>query len=139
MENFLNRNLRPALFLMLSVMVISSALKAQNRDISYLSSGGKLNPLQAIMDIRHYTIALDVDIEKKSIQGYVDVDVILSAPTDSILLDLVHLLTVYKVNVNNKPVKFEQKNDKIYITSDKSFLKGRQIVRIEYGGDLLLQ
>ena len=135
MENFLNRNLRPALFLMLSVMVISSALKAQNRDISYLSSGGKLNPLQAIMDIRHYTIALDVDIEKKSIQGYVDVDVILSAPTDSILLDLVHLLTVYKVNVNNKPVKFEQKNDKIYITSDKSFLKGRQIVRIEYGGE----
>ena len=113
MENFLNRNLRPALFLMLSIMVISSALKAQNRDISYLSSGGKLNPLQAIMDIRHYTIALDVDIEKKSIQGYVDVDVILSAPTDSILLDLVHLLTVYKVNVNNKPVKFEQKNDKI--------------------------
>jgi len=135
MENFLNRNLRPALFLMLSVMVISSAIKAQNRDISYLSSGGKLNPLQAIMDIRHYTIALDVDIEKKSIQGYVDVDVILSAPTDSILLDLVHLLTVYKVNVNNKPVKFEQKNDKIYITSDKSFLKGRQIVRIEYGGE----
>ena len=135
MGNFLNRNLRPTLFLMASVLVMSTQMKAQNRDISYLSSGGKLNPLQANMDIRHYTIALDVDIEKKTIQGYVDVDVILSASADTILLDLVHLFTINKVNVNNKPVKFEHKNDKIYITSDKSFPKGRQIVRVAYGGE----
>ncbi len=135
MGNFLNRNLRPTLFLMVSILVMSTQMNAQNRDISYLSSGGKLNPLQANMDIRHYTIALDVDIEKKTIQGYVDVDVILSASADTILLDLVHLFTVNKVSVNNKPVKFEHKNDKIYITSDKSFPKGRHIVRVSYGGE----
>ena len=108
---------------------------AQNRDISYLSSGGKLNPLQAIMDIRHYSIALDVNIENKTIEGSTEVEILLSKSTDTLLLDLVHLLTVHKVKVNNKPVSFEQKNDKIYITSTAPFLMGKQIIRVEYGGE----
>ena len=109
--------------------------KAQNRDISYLSSGGKLNPLQAIMDIRHYTIALDVNIENKTIEGSTEVEILLSKSTDTLLLDLVHLLSVHKVKVNNKPVSFEHKNDKIYITSTTPFLMGKQTIRVEYGGE----
>jgi hypothetical protein len=46
---------------MLLVMVTTS-LVAQQEDLTYLSSGGKLKPLQAIMDIRHYDVTLDVDI-----------------------------------------------------------------------------
>lgn len=103
----------------LLMTICAQMLNAQDRDISYLSSGGRLKPLQAIMDIRHYTIALDVDITKQTINGSTDVDVILSQNTDTLLFDLVHLLTVSKVRVNNKDVKFEQKNDLIYITSNK--------------------
>jgi hypothetical protein len=44
-----------------------------SRDILYLTSGGKLQPLQANMDIRHYTISLDVDIAKRSISGFTEV------------------------------------------------------------------
>ena len=62
-----------------------------SRDIAYLTSGGKLHPLQAIMDIRHYTIALDVDIAKQSISGSTEVSLNLSKTTDTILLDLIHL------------------------------------------------
>src|SRR6187402_1907166 len=86
------------------------SLLAQNKDISYLSSGGKLNPLQAIMDVRHYTISLEVDIDKKSIQGFTEIDVLLSKPSDTLLFDLVHLLTVQKISVNNKAVQFLQKD-----------------------------
>ena len=121
----------------LALLCIFSVLpfaNAQNRDISYLSSGGKLNPLQAIMDIRHYTIALDVNIDNKSIKGYTEVELILSKPTDTLLLDLVHLYQVDHVQVNKKMVHFEHKNDKIYITDNKSFAQGKQIIRIEYGG-----
>ncbi|MEO8173079.1 MAG: M1 family metallopeptidase [Sediminibacterium sp.] len=110
-------------------------LSAQNRDISYLSSGGKLNPLQAIMDVRHYTIALEVDIDKKNIQGSTEIDVVLSKPSDTLLFDLIHLYTVEKINVNNKPVQFLQKNDKIYITSGAAFSSGKQLVKIFYGGE----
>ncbi len=108
---------------------------AQNRDISYMSSGGKLNPLQAIMDIRHYTISLDVDIENKKIAGNTEIDILLSKKTDTLLFDLVYLLDVYKIKVNNKPVKFEQKKDQIFITSDAGFQSGKQVIKIEYGGE----
>ena len=74
----------------------------QSRDISYMTSGGKLNPLQAIMDIRHYTISLDVDIERKTIKGNVEISLNLSKQTDTLLLDLVHLMQVekYKQQLN---------------------------------------
>ena len=122
--------------LLIGCAVITSFVgNAQNRDISYLSSGGKLNPLQAIMDIRHYTIALDVSIENKTIEGSTEVEILLSKSTDTLLLDLVHLLTVHQVKVNNKPVSFEQKNDRIYITSTTPFLTGKQTIRVEYGGE----
>ena len=116
-------------------LLISNALFAQNNlDVSYLSSGGKLKPLQAIMDIRHYDINLDVNIEQRTIQGNTIVTLNLSKQSDTILLDLVHLLTVEKVLVNKKEVSFEQKDDKIYIISKAGFTIGKQLVDIKYGG-----
>jgi aminopeptidase N len=111
------------------------SLLAQNKDISYLSSGGKLNPLQAIMDVRHYTISLEVDIDKKSIEGFTEIDVLLSKSSDTILFDLVHLLTVRKIMVNNKAVQFQQQNDKIYISANTAFAAGKQTIKIFYGGE----
>ncbi|MEO7264957.1 MAG: M1 family metallopeptidase [Ferruginibacter sp.] len=108
---------------------------SQSRDLSYMSSGGKLNPLQAIMDIRHYTINLNVDVEKKTINGNVEITLNLSKPADTLLLDLVHLMLVEKIKVNNKPVSFSQKDDKIFITGNKGFKQGQQKINIEYGGE----
>lgn len=54
----------------LGLVLLTSVLFAQKQDdLTYLSSGGKLKPLQAIIDIRHYDITLDVDIANRSIQG----------------------------------------------------------------------
>jgi len=108
---------------------------AQNRDIGYLSSGGKLNPLQSIMDVRHYTISLDVDIENKKIAGSTEIEILLSQKTDTLLFDLVHLLEVNKIKVNNKQVQFEHKNDKIFITAKGAFSAGKQIIKIVYSGE----
>ena len=49
------------LSLLLGVSIIT---QAQN-----LRSGGALKPEQAIMDIRHYTVALEVNPINKSIKG----------------------------------------------------------------------
>jgi len=103
-------------------------------DISYMSSGGKLNPLQAIMDIRHYTLALDVNIEQQSIDGYAEVDLLLSQRTDTLLFDLVHFLKVKKITVNKINSNFFQQGDHIFITNSKGFDTGKQKIKIEYGG-----
>lgn len=128
---------------MLTIVMLSLAslqVYSQNddninsRDIAYLTSGGKLHPLQAIMDIRHYTIALDVDIAKQSISGSTEVSLNLSNTTDTILLDLIHLYKVTKIKVNNKATTFYQHDDKIFIVSNAGFAVGNQKVFIEYNG-----
>jgi aminopeptidase N len=127
------KNILP-IILSLILIISVNPLQAQNRDISNMSSGGKLKPLQAIMDIRHYTIALDVDTEEQTINGYTTIDLILSKPTDTILFDLVHLLTVKKITTSNKNSSFFQKGDLIYITAEQGFQAGKQSIKIEYGG-----
>jgi aminopeptidase N len=86
------------------------------------------------MDIRHYTLALDVNIEQQSIEGYTEIDLILSQQTDTLLFDLVHFLGVKKTSVNKANSNFSQLGDSIFIVSSKGFEAGKQTIRIEYGG-----
>lgn len=120
--------------LSLCLLVISITLSAQDRTVNYMTSGGKLKPLQANMDIRHYTIALDVDIPGESIKGYTEIDLNLTNPTDTILFDLSHLLVITKVSIENKSKVFKQDRDLVYITDKAGFKAGKQVVKIEYGG-----
>lgn len=116
------------------LLFLSAYSHAQNRDISYMASGGKLHPLQSIMDIRHYTLALEVNIQDESLAGSNTIDLILSQSTDTILFDLVNFLKVDKISVDKKPTDFIQNGDQIFITSKGSFNAGKHTVKIEYGG-----
>ncbi len=97
-------------------------------------SGGHLKQLQAIMDIRHYTLVLDVNPVQQSIQGYTEISLILSKRTDSLLFDLQHVLNVSKAWVNAKEVSFVRQDDYVYLVSPHGFDTGRQLVKIAYGG-----
>ena len=107
----------------------SLVLSAQN-----LKSGGVLKPEQAIMDIRHYRIVLDVDPVQQTIDGFTEINTITSEPTNTLLLDLVSLLKVRKVWVNKKEQSFSHENDLITIKLNKPLPAGSAIVKIEYGG-----
>ncbi|MEJ0056031.1 MAG: hypothetical protein WDN75_10455 [Bacteroidota bacterium] len=103
------------------------------QSIQRWNSGGKLNPLQANMDIRHYTISLDVDISNQHIGGFVEADLILTNPADTILFDLIDRFNVQKITVDKQSVNFIRKDDKIFVTG-RSFSQGKHKVRIEYEG-----
>ncbi len=112
------------------LLVTSICAAAQN-----LKSGGKLKPEQAIMDIRHYTVALDVDPEQKTINGYTETDLILSQSTNSLLFDLWHGLTVNQVWVNGKSGNFTHTDDDLLkIASQQQLAAGKVKVKIAYGG-----
>jgi aminopeptidase N len=113
---------------------MATAVTAQNRDISYMTSGGKLKPLQANMDVRHYTLALDVDIPNESISGYTEIDFILANPTDTLLFDLVNFLNVTKIAAEKKNKTFYRDKDLIYIVDAAGFKAGKQSIKIEYNG-----
>jgi aminopeptidase N len=99
-----------------------------------LRSGGKLKPEQAIMDIRHYTIALDVDPQQKTIDGYTEIDLVLSQSSPVILLDLWNGLRVKQTLINGKAAPFKHESDLITITPAKQLAAGKQKIKVVYGG-----
>lgn len=133
-NRFISKLVLAICFIFLVQISFAQNQNNNSRDLSYLTSGGKLHPLQAIMDIRHYTIALDIDIANRSFKGSTEVNLNLSEKTNTILLDLIHFYTITQIKVNNKVVAFEQKEDKIFITSTAGFEIGNQKVLIEYNG-----
>ena len=121
--------------LLLVICCFTGTLQAQNSNDISMTSGGKLKPLQAIMDIRHYTIALDVDIDKKAIKGYTEIELILTSSSDTLLFDFTHILKVTKIMVDNKVQPFMEKEDQIYITKKTAFTDAKHSVRIYYEGN----
>ncbi|HWB26324.1 MAG TPA: M1 family metallopeptidase [Chitinophagaceae bacterium] len=98
------------------------------------SYGGKLKPEQANMDIQHYTIALTVNIQGKSINGFTEISLILKQPATDILFDLMDSLKVEKVWVNGKPADFKHEANLLHVTSSQPFARGNTLVKVQYGG-----
>jgi len=118
------------IILFLFITTISLGIQAQN-----LKSGGKLKPEQAIMDIRHYTIVLNVDPEQKTINGYTEIDLNLQQSTNNLLFDLWHGLTISQVWVNDKKVNFKHtEDDLVNIALQQEHPAGKVKVNISYGG-----
>ena len=115
--------------LIVIILLISGKISAQE-----LTSGGKLKPEQAIMDVRHYTIALNVDFKQKTINGYTTIDVIMAQPTHVLLFDLLDSLNISQVLVNNKKQPFEYKNNLIRIDLANELPAGKASVKVIYGG-----
>ena len=115
---------------LIGLLFISLFSFAQN-----LKSGGRLKPEQAIMDIRHITIALDVDPEKKTIDGYTETDLVLAEPSGVLLFDLWHEMKVSKIWVNGKAVSFTHTPDDLVRIQAAGILPaGKVKVKIAYGG-----
>ncbi len=116
------------------VLVLATIkLSAQTKD-SVLTSGGKLKPEQAIMDIRHYTIQLGIDFNQHAIEGSTTIDFILSKPTRVLLFDLMDDYKIKNILVNGKKQAFDFSDKLITILLDKDLPEGRASVKVFYGG-----
>jgi aminopeptidase N len=124
-------------FMRVSVFVVSCFIvnfaSAQPENLSYITSGGKLKPLQAIMDIRHYSLSINLDIPSKSFEASNEIKVSMSRPSDTFLFDLVHVLKITSVSVDGQSAKFSQKQDEVFVTG-KRFNAGTHLILIKYGG-----
>lgn len=114
---------------LLFILTLISAVQAQN-----LKSGGVLKPEQANMDIRHYSLALDIDPTAKTIQGYTEISFLLKQAAPVLLFDLWNGMTIKEIHVNGKVHPFVHQNNLITLTSGTPFPQGRNLVKIIYGG-----
>ncbi len=101
-------------------------------------SGGPLKPEQAIMDIRHYTLTLDVSPTTQSYSGFTEITLNLTASGNTLLFDLDNRFKVSKVSVNGKAKTFRHENDFVNIPGDPSFPAGKYIVKIDYSGSPMI-
>lgn len=115
--------------LFLYFIFFSIALQAQD-----LKSGGVLKPEQAIMDIRHYTIALDVDPKTETINGYTEINLNLLQPSTGLLFDFWHGLTISNIWVNGKRKNFTHTTNDLVKIDLQEQAQGKQLVKIAYGG-----
>jgi aminopeptidase N len=113
----------------IAALLLSTHLHAQT-----LTSGGKLKPEQAIMDVRHYTISLKVDPVQRSIDGFTTIDVIMAKPTRVLLFDLLDSLNIHSVLVNGKTEAFTYKNNMITVNLKNDLPVGKASVKVIYGG-----
>lgn len=117
---------------LVTTFFIPFVLTAQN-----LRSGGPLKPEQAIMDVRHYTIALEVDPANQAISGYTEIRINYAQMPSVILLDFWKGLSVSRVLVNNKTSRFEHTDDDL-LKIETQHLNPRnlnnQTVRVYYSG-----
>ncbi|MBA2500742.1 MAG: M1 family metallopeptidase [Chitinophagaceae bacterium] len=112
------------------LVLIAITTYAQN-----LKSGGVLKPEQAIMDIRHYTIALDVDPAQKTINGYTEITLNLMQPSNILLFDFWHGLTIKNLSVNGKKQSYTHTTDDLVKINLPQTLPAQKLkVKIEYGG-----
>lgn len=112
------------------ILFFATSVHAQN-----LRSGGKLKPEQAIMDIRFYSIVLNVDPQEQRIDGHTEIDLLLTESSPIILLDLWHGLEVDKIWVNGKLQTFKHtEDDLLHITGDRPYAVGKHKVKVAYGG-----
>ena len=96
--------------------------------------GGKLKPEQANIDVRHYTIDLDLDIANRSVAGYTVISVSLKQPATALLFDLMDSFRVSRVLVNGRRAAFTHHDHELHITRDKAWPAGDVTVSVFYSG-----
>ena len=112
------------------LVLITITTQAQN-----LKSGGVLKPEQANMDIRHYTIALDVDPQQKTINGYTEITLNLQQPSNILLFDFWHGLNITNLSVNGKKQPYTHTTDDLVKINLQQTLPAQKLkVKIEYVG-----
>jgi aminopeptidase N len=102
-------------------------------------SGGVLMAEQAAYDVKHYDLAVSVDVPNRSIKGVLTVKALIVNPIDKFVLDLDYPFTVESVALvggkGSGALKFERRESRIWIDFGRTMTKGKAVsVRVAYSG-----
>src|SRR5215213_10759745 len=78
-------------------LVCASVFGQRNLGARPTESGGVLMPEQAAYDVKHYDLALSVDVPNESIRGVLTVEAMIVKPIDKFVLHLDQRLRVESV------------------------------------------
>lgn len=98
------------------------------------SSGGKIKPSQANIDVKHYKISIDLDVDNRTIKGNTVIRFDVLKPTNLLEFDLVDSFHISALTLNGKSQAYDFKNNLITITTAKELPAGKAEVSVTYDG-----
>ena len=129
------------LFQSVFVLLLFSVLIFAQRDLGArpTDSGGVLMAEQAAYDVKHYDLAVAVDVPNESIKGVLTATAKIAKPLNNFVLDLDYPFAVESAMLIDKkkqtPLKFERREGKIWIDFSKTVKQGKTVnVRVAYSG-----
>jgi aminopeptidase N len=118
----------------MGLLMLTLSLAQQLLAQDGLTSGGPLKPEQAIMDIRHYDIALKVDTQAHSISGSATIDLILSQRTPVLVFDFLDSFHIQTIQVDGIASSYTYGDKLLSITPPTPVGPGRISVKVSYEG-----
>lgn len=118
------------LLIIFFTLLVSSPVLTQN-----IVSGGPLKKSQAVYDVLHYSVFLDVDIDNKRISGHTTIKLKIKEPTNQITIDLLKIYDISGIWFDGKKVHFLHEKDIITISDQNALLTGIHNIKIEYKGN----
>ena len=139
-EGKVRKQMKRTILLLLTLSALGSFSFAQ-RDLGARPtvSGGPLMPEQAAYDVRHYDLAVKLDVTNQSIDGSLTVTAKIKTPIDKFVLDLDMAYSISAVSMvgqgNSKPLAFEHKDGRIWINLPGGSAAGSTVnLKVDYSG-----
>ena len=99
---------------------------------------GALRPERTSFDVTYYELHLDVDIEDRELEGRVEMEYTVLAPTKRIQIDLFRNMGLDRIVQQGKELKFNRVEDAVFVDFPTTLPVGtRQKMTIHYGWPLL--
>ena len=121
--------------ILLPALLFAATLSAQTftrRD----SLQGGLRAERTSYDVQHYGLDITIDIDKKFIKGYNDIDFKVVTATSKIQVDLFGNMKVDSIIFNKQKLAYKRDNDAVFVTFPKPLEKGsEQTLRFYYSGN----
>ncbi|MFD2247931.1 M1 family metallopeptidase [Pontibacter ruber] len=123
--------MKKLLLLSLLGITLSSASAQEN-----WTWGGPLDPNQAAYDVKHYTLNLAMEPDKKYISGSADAVLEVKSPIDVVKLDLIDRYKVSDVRLDGKKAIFTREMNRINVQLGKSYKPGQRLtITVAYAGE----
>ena len=125
--------------ILIAACVSANAYAQRDLGARPTDSGGVLMPEQAAYDVKHYDLAVKIDISDQTISGVLTATAKIVKPLDNFVLDLDYPFAVASATLvegkKETPLKFERRTSKIWIAFPKTEKAGETIsVRVAYSG-----
>ncbi len=98
------------------------------------ASGGKIRPAQANIDVKHYKISIDLDVDKRTIKGSTVITFDVLQPANTLEFDLVDSFKITAVALNGKAQAYDFKNNLITINTLNTLPAAKAEIKIDYNG-----